>query len=414
MNDNSNYLSLGNVINVIKKNSCSESASQTEIFCIIFNINDINTTTINNYCIGIRAIGLPYRNMFSSLYERYLCDKFVFNGMICSLLNLLDNCIKKYTLDDINNNTLLNKVINELLVIANNDENVTEEFIYSLSGKDSYDIMIELLNYSININRQPIYKQDINIDIDKKSLEEYLKIKLYFGQSYISRLIELSNKNNSYAQSELASLYYDGIVNGYPEYDKSYEYYLKAAKNNNPKACYMVAYLMFYNYVKYDFNIMWEYLNKSIELGSASGYNTLGLCYLNGFVPDKKVSIPTAIKYFKLAGDKGYTYAFNNLGKIYESNNDMKNALKYYKISADMNESWALNKVGEYYRKNNDLSLAFIYYKKAIECPLSERNAYAYYNLANYYYKNGCSLLNIESSKEIYDEYMSMFEKLKK
>lgn len=241
-----------------------------------------------------------------------------------------------------------------------------------------------------------------------------MKIKLYFGQSYISRLIELSNKNNSYAQSELASLYYDGMVNGYSEYDKAYEYYLKAAKNNNPKACYMVAYLILNNKVKYDFDIMWEYLNKSIQLGSASGYNTLGLCYLNGLVPNKKKSITTAIKYFELAGNKGYVYAFNNLGKIYESNNDIQNALKYYKISADMNESWALNKVGEYYRKNNDLSLAYIYYKKAILCPLSERNAYAYYNLAKYYYKNGYPLLNIKASKDIYDEYMSMFKKLKK
>ena len=110
----------------------------------------------------------------------------------------------------------------------------------------------------------------------------------------------------------------------------------------------------------------------------------------------------------------GYSYAFNNLGKIYENKNMMDKAFQYYKIAADMNESWALNKVGEYYRKNNNLEHAYIYYKKAIECPLKERNRYAYYNLATYYYKDGFKALNIKKSKDKYDEYMGMYKKLKK
>ena len=99
---------------------------------------------------------------------------------------------------------------------------------------------------------------------------------------------------------------------------------------------------------------------------------------------------------------------------IYENSGDIDKAIQYYKISADMCESWALNKVGEYYRKNGNLELAFIYYNKAIECPLKERNPYAYYNLATYYYKNGFNQLNIDKSNKKYEEYMSMFEKLKK
>ena len=55
MNGNSNYLSLGNVIDLIKRVSNNTSASQTEIFCTIFNINDVNATTISNYCIGINS-----------------------------------------------------------------------------------------------------------------------------------------------------------------------------------------------------------------------------------------------------------------------------------------------------------------------------------------------------------------------
>ena len=39
MNDNDNYLSLGNLINIIKKVSNNKNAMQTELFCTIFNVN---------------------------------------------------------------------------------------------------------------------------------------------------------------------------------------------------------------------------------------------------------------------------------------------------------------------------------------------------------------------------------------
>lgn len=414
MNGNGNYLSLGNVIDLIKRVSNNTSASQTEIFCTIFNINDVNATTISNYCIGIRAIGLEYKDYFEKMYLGYFSNDSIFINMVSSLLNILNNSVSEYKISDINNDSKLNIVINELFNIAEKDKNINEEYISNIKNKNNYNALVELLYYAICINKQPIYKQDINIEIDKKELEEYLKIKLYFGQTYYSSLISLADSGNSYAQSDVGSLYFDGLINGYSEYDKSYDYYLEAAKNGQPKACWMVANLIITNRVKYDFETMWEYLNKSISLGSAAGYNTLGLCYLTGKTPDKKASIKNAIKYFTIASEMGYSYAFNNLGKIYENNNMMDKAFQYYKIAADMNESWALNKVGEYYRKNNNLEHAYIYYKKAIECPLKERNRYAYYNLATYYYKDGFKALNIKKSKDKYDEYIGMYKKLKK
>lgn len=415
MNGNGNYLSLGNVIDLIKRVSNNTSASQTEIFCIIFNINDVNATTISNYCIGIRAIGLEYKDYFEKMYLRYYSDdNGIFMNMVSSLLNILNNSVSEYKISDINNDSKLNIVVNELFKIAEKDKNINEQYISNIKNKNNYNALVELLYYAICINKQPIYKQDINIEIDKKELEEYLKIKLYFGQTYYSSLISLADSGNSYAQSDVGSLYFDGLINGYSEYDKSYDYYLEAAKNGQPKACWMVANLMIKNKVKYDFNIMWKYLNKSISLGSAAGYNTLGLCYLTGKTSENKKSIDEAIKCFKISSEMGYSFAFNNLGKIYEDQNNIEEAIKYYKTSADMDDSWALNKVGEYYRKNNDLEHAYIYYKKAIECPYSERNPYAYFNLATYYYKDGFKALNIKKSKDKYDEYMGMYKKLKK
>ena len=64
--NNGNILSLGNIINSIKKISNNNNAMQTEIFCSIFGVNEINTTTVNNYCIGIRAIGNKLNNIIIS------------------------------------------------------------------------------------------------------------------------------------------------------------------------------------------------------------------------------------------------------------------------------------------------------------------------------------------------------------
>ncbi len=376
MNDN-NYLSLGNVINVIKKVSNNSNAMQAEIFCSIFGVNNVGATTINNYCIGIRAIGLEYKELFKNKYEK---DDLLDN--IKSIVNILEDKIYE---EDINNSSKLKEVIDELLILVDNDPHIDRDRFVK---NDNYNTFKELLYYSIIENKQPIYKQDINIKINKDELEEYMKIKLYMGHSNISDLIELSNKNNMYACAELGSLEYDGLISGKPNYEKSYEYYLKAANKNHPKGCWMIANLILNNRVKKDFDTMWKYLNKSIELGSAAGYNTLGLCYKRGINPDNKVNLEKAMYYFNLSSKLGFVFAFNNIGKLYEEDNNIEEAIKYYKISADMGNSWALNKVGEYYRTiEKDLDKAYIYYKKAIECPIKERSPYAEKNIKRYYKK---------------------------
>jgi TPR repeat protein len=401
--NNYKHLSLGNVINVIKEISNNKNVSQTEIFCSIFGINNINSTTVNNYCIGIRAIGLEYKNIFE---DNYISDNLKEN--ILSILNIIDNKIYNDQ-KIINTSNSLSKVIEKLLEIASQDEHIQDTNIFL--KENNYKTIKELLYYAIIKNKQPIYTQDINIKIDKYELNEYMKLELYWGQSYISSLIELANKNNMYACAKLGSLEYEGEITGYPNYQKSYEYYLKSANKNHPKSCWMISNLILSNKVEYDFETMWKYLNKSIELGSAAGYNTKGICYLKGINKDNKIDIEKAEYYFKVASDLGYVFAFNNLGKIYENINE-EESLKYYKISADMNNSWALNKVGEYYRKNNDLKTAFIYYNKAIECPIKEICRFAYYNLAEYYYKIGNKELNIKKDDKKANIYYDKFNNI--
>ena len=415
MNDNDNYLSLGNVINTIKKVSNNKNAMQTELFYTIFNVNNVNATTINNYCIGYRAIGLEYKRIFIDLKRKFEQDKEIYINIILGILSIMDDVIyvkDVSSLELINTNKKLNEVIKELLIIAQNDKHIEKETINSIKKLNNYEAFIELLNYSILENNQPVYTQSINIKINREELNEYLKIKLYYGESYINSLIELSRKDNMYACAELGSLEFDGYISGKPNYKKSYDYYYKAALKDHPKGCWMVANLMLTGRVKLEFDTMWKYLNKSIELGSFAGYNTLGLCYLRGINKQNKKDLNEARKNFQISAEHGYVFAFNNLGKTYEEEGNIEEAIKYYKVSADMNECWALNKVGEYYRKKRDLKTAYIYYLKATESPITERIKYPFYNLAKYYYENGCEEANIKKdttkAKELYDIYESL------
>lgn len=415
MNDNDNYLSLGNVINTIKKVSNNKNAMQTELFYTIFNVNNVNATTINNYCIGYRAIGLEYKRIFIDLKRKFEQDKEIYINIILGILSIMDDVIyikDVSSLELINTNKKLNEVIKELLIIAQNDKHIEKETINSIKKLTNYEAFIELLNYSILENNQPVYTQSINIKINREELNEYLKIKLYYGESYINSLIELSRKDNMYACAELGSLEFDGYISGKPNYKKCYDYYYKAALKDHPKGCWMVANLMLTGRVKLEFDTMWKYLNKSIELGSFAGYNTLGLCYLRGINKQNKKDLNEARKNFQISAEHGYVFAFNNLGKTYEEEGNIEEAIKYYKVSADMNECWALNKVGEYYRKKKDLKTAYIYYLKATESPITERIKYPFYNLAKYYYENGCEEANIKKdttkAKELYDIYESL------
>jgi TPR repeat protein len=291
--------------------------------------------------------------------------------------------------------------------LAKIDENIEDEKIFIKDN--NYETIKELLYYAIIENKQPLYTQSVNVIINKEEMNEYLRLELYWGQSYVSALIELAKKNNMYACAKLAALEYDGEISGERNYKKAYEYYLKAANKNHPKACWMIAYLMLSNYIEYDFDLMWKYLNKAIELGSSAAYNTMGICYLKGINKNNQIDLEKAKYYFEISSELGYVFAFNNLGKMNELNEE--ESIKYYKISADMNNSWALNKVGEYYRKNNDLITAYYYYEKSIDCPINEINKYGYYNLAKYYYLKGFKELNIKEDKVKAQKYFDIFTK---
>ena len=398
MNDNTKYLSLGNMFNIIKNNSNNKSsAMQSELFCILFNLSDVSNTTVNNYCIGYRAISIEYKKIYIDFLRKYKKDKMIFLDILISLISILDEYIykKDNALENINNNVKLKNVCNNLINLSNEDSNINDEFRCRVSElyvqNNLYECFIEFLFYVVLENKQPLYVQSIKYDINEEELNEYLSINLYEGISYISSLLSLSKKNNMYANAELGSLEYSGMISGKQNLYNSFNYYLSAAKKNHPKACWMVANLILNKKIEsniYDFDFAWNYLHKAIELGSISAINTLGNCYRLGLTLDNKVDLKKAEELYLEASEYGYVYAYNNLGLLYESK-DFNKALEYFKISADMGNSWSLNKVGEIYRKQERLEDAYFYYLESTKCPLSEMNYYGYYNLAKYYYLEG-------------------------
>ena len=149
MNDK-NYLSIGNVIEIIKEIASNKSATQSEIFLCIFNVNNINNTAINNYCIGYRPIPIELKKKYHDLKEEHFKDKYVYTDIIISIISILDNKIYsniENKIEFINNSVKLKNVITNLLKICSVDKNIKKEYISILKKLNNYDALIELLNY---------------------------------------------------------------------------------------------------------------------------------------------------------------------------------------------------------------------------------------------------------------------------
>ena len=419
MNDNNNHLSLGNFCRIIKENSLNKSfSSQSEIFSAIFNIDTVNDSTVNNYCIGSRTIGSDYKEIIYNFKDKYKKNKLYMLDIVLDLISIIDGYVytEEYkNLNFINNNNNLHNVCNKLYNISKNDSSINNEFtnkLYSyLSNYNLYECITEIIFYIILEKKQPIYIDDIvqetienilnNTSISINDLETFLNLQFNDGTNYSYSIKKLAEKNNPYACFELGIMEYNGEITGTPRYNKSYEYFKIAAEHNHPRANYLIAKMLLEGYIsndkKKDNELAWDYLKKAEKLGSVAALNTIGLLYL------KENNIDSAIEYFNKAIKYNYVYSYNNLGKIYENKKDYKKAFNYYIKSADLEESWACNKVGECYRlgigTNIDLKKAYYYYNLALNVPIKLINNWSQYNLAKYFYLNGNYEANVEKDE---------------
>lgn len=413
MNDGTEYLSLGNIFNIIKKNSIDKNnAMQTELFSIIFDTNDVSASSVNNYCIGYRAIAVDYKKLYYYVRDNIDKDYEVLFDTIINLINILEDQINVVDekLEFINFNQRLRLVVNDLYELIREDRNITNKkrFKDYIDNNDLYMFMVDVLCYAILDNQQPIFKQDISLYLNSKDLEEFISINLYDGFNYISAIKRLASKGNMFANVELGTLEYNEALKNRDRYINSYNYYKVAADLGHPKACWMVAYMIMKGTVEKDYETMNKYLNKALDLGSVPALNMKGNIYYYGYTEDGTKDIELARKCYEEAAAQGYAYAYNNLALMALDNNDEESAIKYYKRSADLGEAWSANRLGEYYRKNNDLKTAYYYYLESIKGPYFEKYYWGYYNLSKYYYMNGIAELNIEKDIDKAKEYANI------
>jgi len=424
LNNNDNHLSLGNLFNKIKKTSKNKSSAiQTELFCILFNIDNISETTVNNYCTGFRSINSTYKQIYINYKKKYQNDINILIPTINNLLSIIDGYI--YNIDSIkelNKLDSLKSLVISLHTLVKNDSYVPnklkKEILSYIKNHNYYQALSSILFFIILDKKQPIYEEEEiketienisrNTNISINDLKKFLEIQFKEGISLIPSLKKLAKENNPYALHELGKLEYNGIITGYPRYEESYKYHKLAAEFDHPTSNWMLAHIIINKQNKKltdeDINNAWTYLLKAKSLDSISALNTIGICYLKGYTKDKQINIQKAIKYFELAANKNYIYAFNNLGKIYEEQKNYQKAYEYYLKSAAEEESWACNKIGEFFRLGlyveKDLEKAYHYYKIGANSPISTRCNWNIYNLVKYFYLEGNIQIGIKKDIE--------------
>ena len=168
LNINDEHLSLGNFFRIIKDLSKNKTnALQTDLFCMLFDIYDINDTTVNNYCVGIRSIGNKYKQIFIDKKKRYEFNKNIFTEMIINILNVIEGKVNIVSnpIDFINSNITLNSLATKLYNLSKNDKQVTLDFSDNLmkliNDGNIYECLVEEISFIVIDKKQPIYEVNL-------------------------------------------------------------------------------------------------------------------------------------------------------------------------------------------------------------------------------------------------------------
>lgn len=392
---------------------------------------------------------------------------------------------KNYIFDTAFNKTLINLLLPQedySYLVMHNKENLEfipydkdqQKFLYSYLqiNKDAFstgDILYYLIYFFLHKKNPPAISNRIDlISFDNSILSMYGAR----ADSAVRAIISMATKtncNNIYAMYEYADMLYYGTTHGVNQnFTKALEYYRKAAgiiqtENNDihnsisghPLAYWSLAYIYF-NYKKAGTKLENAYIeelekltyDKRVEKAityaqyslvnndCASAYNILGnISYEADESTQKKFGLKPAIKYYEIAANKGYSYAYNNLAKCYAEkiilnstspkitewlNEYIKNLGK----SSELNDNYASNTLGRFYMegtlrtriegkeksldikdwiisthfntKNNYENISFKdiqmikdistkYYRKAFQYILDENSAWAIYNMLTNY-----------------------------
>lgn len=426
LNNNNRHLSLGNLFRILKEEANNKNFTiQSEIFCILFDIDTISDTTVNNYCTGVRAINSKYKSIYVNWKNKYIKDETIFKDIILNIIATIDSknvfITRDYfnqSLEVINTNQKFNKVCLRLYNISKNDLEVTKEFSSLLKrlldSKNLYKFFIEILFFTILDKKQPVFIEDKFMDtlddflysseVSSDDAIDFVTVQLKGGLWSIRGIHELAKKGNPYACFEMGSLELYGQVAGYPRYQESYEFYKIAAQKKHPNAIWALGHLYYNGFIgnksRNDMKKAFHYFNRARKVNCISAINSLGTVFKEGQVPFIHKDLKKAKKLFEFAASKNYVYAINNLGRMYEEEGNYKKAIELFKSSAIQGESWASNKLGEMYRQGigvkKNLKKAFEYYNQATQATIYSVCFWSKYNLAHYFYEIGIPELGIK------------------
>ena len=171
---------------------------------------------------------------------------------------------------------------------------------------------------------------------------------------------------------------------------RAFEYYLKAANEENTSAMYKVG-LAYYNGIgaDIDYTRAIDWLRKAAEQGEVLAMFDLATIYYEGRGVDR--AYIQAIGWFRKAADAGNSQAMFNLGRMYDNNSGVvegqRKAFGWYQRSAEAGDSRAMSKVGQAYYNglgvDQDYTKAFRWLLEAAEAG----NSNAMVNLGLMYYE---------------------------
>ena len=146
MNVDDNHLSFGNLCRLIKLQAKNKSsAMQSEVFCTLFNVDSINDTTINNYCVGVRGINDNYKQTYINYQKKYINDKNILKDTIIDLISIIDGRLYDSTYD-VNKSESLKHLCLKLYNISKNDHDCSEEFSKHLSSLINKNNLLEAIS----------------------------------------------------------------------------------------------------------------------------------------------------------------------------------------------------------------------------------------------------------------------------
>lgn len=216
--------------------------------------------------------------------------------------------------------------------------------------------------------KQLLLHADGNEEIAKLLRSEYYisyNKQINHNENFVNFLFE--HQENSYILSYIGYIYQYGY--GITKnYEKSFEYYQKAVKMNNPIATTNLGY-MYQNamYVEQDYEKALKYYLIAADMGDANAFNNLGIMYQKPML--LKQDYNKALAYYKKAKKMNILTAFYNIGSMYYYGHGVeknyKLAKKYFKKVVELNDYYLYDLGYLYYQDGYGIKQN---YQKAFEC----------------------------------------------